>query len=61
METAPTLEIPAPPSFARSSAEPPPIAHTCATVSHESLTHMSLSSLLYYALFGEGELTDELP
>jgi len=29
------------------------------SVDHESLAAMSLSSLLYYVLFGEGRLADE--
>ena len=32
---------------------------TADSVDHESLAEMSLSSLLYYVLFGEGRLADE--
>ena len=47
------LEYPADESFARAVYE------AATPSSHESLAAMSLSSLLYYVLVGDGRLTDE--
>jgi hypothetical protein len=68
METDPTLDIRTYLQLARPSSERPPNpqrhtqSHTQLhrTSAPENPIHMSLSSLLYFVLFGEGKLTNEL-